>query len=183
MSKKVLVILAEGFEEVEAITPIDVLRRAQVEVVVAGLDSERITGSRGVTVIADKVLDEDDIEFDALILHGGNPGAINLGNSGIVKELVKKMNGQGKIIAAICAAPAVVLGPIGVLNGKKATCFPGSEKGFPDSVEFCEDNVVIDGNIITSRGMGTSLEYSLAIVEKLIDKQTADRISKAVVWR
>ena len=183
MSKKVLVILADGFEEVEAITPIDVLRRAQAEVVVAGLGGEKITGSRGVNVIADKVLDENDTGFDALILHGGNPGAVNLGNSEIVKSLIKKMNGQGKIIASICAAPAVVLGPTGVLNGKKATCFPGLESRFPDRVEFCEDNVVIDGNIITSRGMGTSLEYSLAIVEMLIDKKTADKISRSVVWK
>ena len=181
MPKKVLVILAEGFEEVEAITPVDVLRRAQVDVVVAGLDGERVTGSRGVTVIADKVLDDDDVNSDALILHGGNPGAANLGSSDIVKRLVKQMNEQGKLIAAICAAPAVVLGPSGVLNGKKATGFPGTEKGFPDSVDFCEDNVVIDGNIITSRGMGTSLDYSLAIVEKLIDKETAQKISKTVV--
>lgn len=183
MSKKVLVILAQGFEEVEAITPIDVLRRAQVEVVVAGLDSLEIKGSRGVTVIADKVFDEADRDFDALVLHGGNPGAINLGSSSLVIKLVQQMNDKGKIIAAICAAPAVVLGPSGVLNGRRATCFPGMEKDFPGSVNFCEENVVIDGNIITSRGMGTSLEYSLAIVEKLIDKETAAKIAEAVVYK
>ena len=182
MVKKALVILAQGFEEVEAITPVDILRRAHVEVVVAGLKAKEITGSRGVTVVADKILDEDDFDYDALILPGGNPGASNLGKSQKVRAIIENMNNNGKVIAAICAAPAVVLAPMGILNGRRATCFPGLESKFADDVMFLEDNVVINGNIITSRGPGTSLEFALAIVEELICKDVASEIAKAVLF-
>src|SRR3989338_3214373 len=144
MSKKVLVILADGFEEIEATAPIDVLRRAGLEVTVAGLKDKVITGAHGLKFQADITLNQCKELPDAVILHGGMPGAQNLGNSKEVLEILKKMNSQNKLIGAICAAPALVLAPSGILEGKKATCYPSFEKNFPSSVRFSEARVVVD---------------------------------------
>ncbi len=122
MAKKVVIILAEGFEEIEAITPIDVLRRAGVDLIIAGVGSKTIKGAHGIVFQTDITLDELKNLPDAIILPGGLPGAANLQKSEKVKELVKKMDAQKKLIGAICAAPALVLAPAGVLNGRKATC-------------------------------------------------------------
>ncbi|MDD4909615.1 MAG: DJ-1/PfpI family protein [Candidatus Omnitrophica bacterium] len=172
MPKKAIVILAEGFEEIEAVTPIDVLRRAGVDVIAAGLTDVKIKGSRGLVVVADKKLEESGTDFDACVLPGGSLGAKNLAASDKVRSLLIKMNQEGKIIAAICAAPALVLIPTGILKGKAATCYPGMQDSFGKNTAYKEDDVVVDGNIITSRGPATALSFALAIAEKLCGKET-----------
>lgn len=171
--KKVGVILADGFEEIEAVTVVDILRRAELEVIVYGLDKEIITGSRGVKIVVDGKMLGFEQDLDALVFPGGMPGAKNLADSGKVNQWIQKMSAQKKIIAAICASPAVVLAPLGVLDGKKATCYPGMEGSFTEETTYLEEDVVIDENIITSRGPGTALKFSLAIAEKLTCKETA----------
>jgi 4-methyl-5(b-hydroxyethyl)-thiazole monophosphate biosynthesis len=173
MAKKAIVILADGFEEIEAITPIDVLRRADIEVIVAGLSSKTITGARKLKVETDILLDEIHGLPDALILPGGAVGAKNLHGSKKVLGLIQSMNAEKKVVAAICASPAFALAAAGVLDGKKATCYPGCEGRFPASAKFSEDRVVVDGNIITSRAPGTALEFALAIVRVLTGQEKA----------
>jgi 4-methyl-5(b-hydroxyethyl)-thiazole monophosphate biosynthesis len=181
MGKSALIILAEGFEEIEAITCIDALRRAAVNVTVAGLKQARVKGAHGITIIADKELAASGADFDAVILPGGMPGSTNLAASENVISLLKQMHAAGKIIAAICAAPAVVLAPCGILDNKSVTGFPGMTDGFAKSTRYREDPVVIDGNIITSRGPGTALLFALAIAEKLSGRQTADQLRRATL--
>lgn len=181
MKKQALVILADGFEEIEAVTPIDVLRRAGVEVTVAGLKNKLVKGSRGVQIKADVVLDAVKCLPDVLVLPGGGLGAKNLGESKQVKELIKKMDVEKRLIAAICAAPAYVLMPAGVLEGKRATCFPGCEDQFSSAVKFSEDRVVVDGNVITSRAPGTALEFAFAIVEKLVSREETSKLRQQML--
>ena len=179
MTKKVLAILAEGFEEVEAVTPIDILRRAGVEVTVASWNANKtVKGAHRIVVVADKILAEVKGEFDALVLHGGIPGAPNLASVPAVNNLIRAYFKSGKIVAAICASPAVVLNPTGILKGKKATCFPGCEKDFGKEVTFVKDSVVVDGNIITSRGLGTAHAFALAIVGQLLGSSEAKKMAE-----
>jgi 4-methyl-5(b-hydroxyethyl)-thiazole monophosphate biosynthesis len=178
MNKRALVILAPGFEDMEAVTSINILRRAGIEVCVSGLNDLKITGSRGVNILADKKLSEEDATLDACILPGGSKGANNLASSELVKKIILKMNADNKIIAAICAAPAVVLAPLGVLKNKSATCYPGLEENFGKDIKFKDNAVVIDGNIITSKGPATTMLFALAIVEKLVDKIAAENLKK-----
>ena len=174
--KTALVILAEGFEEVEAVVPVDVLRRAGVRVTIAGVTDLRVKGSRMIGLAADILL-KDLVDLpDAVILPGGLPGATNLAKSEEVSKLVKKMNVAGKIVAAICAAPAAVLAPLGILDGKKATCYPGCEADFSKKTVHSKDRVVVDGNIITSQGPGTALEFALAIAVRLAGQDMADNV-------
>ncbi len=176
MLKTALVILAEGFEEIEAIAPVDVLRRAGVRVALAGLTERRVKSSRNIEVQVDILL-ADLVEIpDAVILPGGIPGATNLAKSEEVSKLVKKMNTEGKIVAAICAAPAAVLAPLGILDGKKATCYPGCESDFSNKISYSKKRVVVDGNIITSQGPGTALEFSLEIATQLVGKEMAENV-------
>lgn len=183
MNKKALVILADGFEEIEASTPIDVLRRADIEVTVAGLGTLNPKGAHGLPFSADKELDEIDEDYNACILPGGLPGAENLAASEKVSNIIKRMNDDGKIIAAICASPAFVLVPSGILSDKAATGYPGTETRFTSDIEFKQDNVVVSGNIITSRGPATALPFSFAIVEQLIDKQKSGELSEAMLFQ
>ena len=181
MSKKAIIVLAEGFEEIEAVTIIDILRRAGIDVTVTGLANTKVSGSHAINVVTDKKLDEVEFDFDACVFPGGMPGATNLASSEKIKSLIQKMNSDGKLIAAICASPAIVLAPIGILKNKSATCYPGLQENFGKDTNYKEDNVIIDGNIITSRGPGTALVFSLAIVEKLIGKESADKLKKATL--
>lgn len=183
MQKKVLIILAEGFEEIEAVTIIDVLRRAELDVTVAGVGAQKIKGAHAIEVSADVLLDQYHDTPDAVILPGGMPGSENLGKSAKVNEIVKKIHAQKKLVGAICAAPAVALGPTGVLDGKKATCFPGFEKQLPASTKFSEDRVVLDGNVLTSRGPGTAFEFSLKVAELLSGKHTAEQLKERMLVR
>ena len=181
MLKTALVILAEGFEELEAVAPVDVLRRAGVRIMLAGLTDRRVKSSRNIVVESDILL-RDLVEMpDAVILPGGVPGATNLARSEEVAELVKKMNAAGKIVAAICAAPAVVLAPLGILDGKKATCYPGGESDFSSKTIFSKERVAVDGNIITSQGPGTALEFAHVIAARLAGQEMADTVRRKML--
>jgi len=185
MAKKTLVLLADGFEDVEAITPVDYLRRAGIEVTTASISGNLTVTSKwgGIKMIADTTLTglvKQGGGWDAVILPGGMPGASNLAASKETGSLLKNMAAAGKLVCAICAAPAIVLAPLGLLAGKKFTCYPGMEKGINDG-KWSDARVVTDGNIITSRGAGTAGEFAIAIIEKLLDKTTADKIAAAVL--
>lgn len=182
MRKEALVILAEGFEEVEAVTPVDVLRRAGMNVVMAGLTSKNVRGSRRVVYITDMLLSEYQGNPDILILPGGVKGAENLHHSQQVTHWVTRMNQSKKWIAAICAAPAVVLAPTGILDGISATCYPGYENGWGALIQHKNRNVVVDRNVITSQGPGTALDFSFAIVERLFDIATANDLAQKMVY-
>ncbi len=181
MRKEALIILAEGFEEIEAVTPADVLRRANVHVVLAGLTSKTVKGSRRILIETDVLLSEYQGNPDVLILPGGVLGADNLHQSKLVTEWIQKIKNQSKWIAAICAAPAVVLAPTGILNGHRATCYPGYEKEWPFEIRHHAGAVVVDGQVITSQGPGTALDFSLAIVEQLFDRTIADDLAQKMV--
>ncbi|MCF7873060.1 MAG: DJ-1/PfpI family protein [Candidatus Omnitrophica bacterium] len=183
MAKKAIILLAEGFEEIEAISCIDILRRAEINLTVVGIDDLIIKGSRSIEVKADKKLNEISIESDACILPGGMPGAENLAKSGLVKKLLIQLNNQEKIIAAICASPAVVLAPLGILDNKIATCYPGMEKDFSNSTTYKKQEVIIDKNIITSRGPATAMQFALKIVEKLAGKEMSNKVAKATLFK
>jgi len=183
--KKAIVLLAEGFEEVETVTPIDYLRRAGAEVTVAAIgNSLTVKGSRGIQVTADTMLEELVKQgfgsWDAVIVPGGMPGAKNLAASKETSALLKETAAAGKLICAICASPAVVLSPLGLLSGKKFTCYPGMEETVSEGT-WLETRVVVDGNIITSRGAGTAGEFSIAIIAALSGKDEAEKIAKAVL--
>jgi 4-methyl-5(b-hydroxyethyl)-thiazole monophosphate biosynthesis len=182
MAKKALLVLADGFEEIEALTPIDILRRAGVEVVVAGLGGKTVKGSRGAVMNADTELESYSGAPDAIVFPGGMPGAENLAKSSKVKELIRSLNAAGKLIAAICASPALVLAPTGLLDGKKATCYPGMEENFSSKITHVKDKVVQDGNIITSRGPATAFPFALKIVENLVGRETAELVGKATLF-
>ncbi len=175
---EILVPLANGFEEIEAATVIDVLRRAGMNVVTAGLPGSQVRGSRDVQVMADKRLEQvDPSKFDALILVGGNPGYINLGRSQKILEMVVKFNLDKKLIGAICAAPSI-LADAGIMDDRAATIYPGMEKDIPRPKG---KRVVQDDNIITSQGPGTAMEFSLRIVETLCGKEKAKALKEQLV--
>lgn len=165
---RVLVPLAPGCEELEAVTVIDLLRRAGIEVISAGLDTGPIKASRGVVLLADTTLDEAlKHDYDMVVLPGGGPGADRLDHDPRIESLLKKMAKGGKYTAAICAAPKV-LARVGLLTGKRATSYPGFvDKMQLPGVTYLSDAVVQDGNVITSRGPGTAMDFALHLVEVL----------------
>ncbi len=183
MAKQVIVILADGFEEIEALSPIDMLRRVGAKVLIAGLGKGEITSCRGVKITADEVLSESHLaeDWDAVVLPGGMPGSVNLHNSRIVNDLVVKTYNAGKYVCAICAAPVVVLSPTGILNGKRAVCYPGMEEGIKDVI-FRSEKVLNENRIITARGAGCALEFALEIVSALFDRETADDLAVKIVY-
>lgn len=177
----VLVPLAQGCEELEAVTITDLLTRAGINVVTAGLDEKIVTASRGMKLIPDKQLDDvlnDD--FDMIVLPGGLPGADYLNNDLRIQMLVKKLARNNKYTAAICAAPRV-LATAGLLEDKHATSFPGALDQFPvDSMTYEEKSVVVDGKVITSRGPGTAMDFSLTLIELLLGKDKRDEVEVAL---
>ena len=180
--KRVVLVLAEGFEEVEAVTPIDLLRRAGVEVTVAGLNGTVIKSARDLLISAEVTFDKVSDNFDALILPGGGVGAKNLAASEKLKALIQEMNKKGKGVYAICASPVLVVSPTGILKGKSATCYKGMEEGFNPETKYVNQKVVIDGNILTSQGPGTSIDFALAIIEQLCGKETAQKIKSDILY-
>ena len=182
MAKKALVVLAEGFEEVEAVTPIDILRRCEVEVTVAGLKAEIITGAHNVAIKTDIMFEQYEEMPDALILPGGMPGAENLASSVKLKDLIVKMNSSGKIIAAICASPVVVLEPSGILSKRNVTCYPGMEKGFSPDVRPSKEDVAEDGNLITSRGPWTAFSFGMKVAEKLVGQAKSEMVGSQMLY-
>ena len=194
MSKKVIVFLAEGFEEVEAVTPIDYLRRAGAEVTIAAIEQGSsklpnfcIKGARGVSICADISIKELEKQgkmnagnWDAVVIPGGMPGASNIAASKETSELLKEMAGAGKLVCAICASPVIVLEPLGLIAERNYTCYPGMENKAINA-KWSEEKVVIDGNIITSRGAGTAGLFSAAIISKLFGEEEGEKIARAVL--
>ncbi len=179
----VYVFLAEGFEEIEALTPVDLLRRAKIEVQTVSIYSgkKNVTGARGIEVTADITIDEaDTARADMLVLPGGMPGTVNLLECDALMKAVDEANAAGKRIAAICAAPARILGSKGLLKGKNATCYPGLEELMVEATPVIK-TVVTDGNITTSRGLGTAVDFACEIISLLLDEKIADDIRKSVV--
>jgi 4-methyl-5(b-hydroxyethyl)-thiazole monophosphate biosynthesis len=174
---RVLVPIADGFEEIEAVTTIDILRRAGVEVVVAGLTAGAMTGSHGIEIQPDCTLDEAlGEEYDMIVLPGGLPGADNLEGDERVLALVRRMFEQGRYTAAICAAPKV-LAAAGVLDGRTATSYPGFlDPAATPGLRISAETVAQDGTVITSRGPGTAMDFALALVENLVGQGCRDSI-------
>lgn len=178
----VLVPLAQGCEELEAVTIIDLLVRAGIEVVSAGLEAGPVIASRGVVLLPQLTLDEAlRREYDMVVLPGGMPGAANLDSDPRLHELLRKMAENGKYTAAICAAPRV-LAHAGLLSGKKATSYPGhlDKMNLPD-VAYLEDPVVQDGKVITSRGPGTAMDFALALIERLVGREKREEVEAALL--
>lgn len=177
---RVLIPLAQGCEELEAVTIIDLLRRAEIEVVSAGLDEQPVTASRGTVLIPDTTLDAVmDEDFEMLVLPGGLPGADYLDQDPRIHTLLQRLSESGGYTAAICAAPKV-LANAGLLSGKSATSYPGCLEPFPQ-VNAVRAPVVIDGKVITSRGPGTAMDFALQLIETLTDRETKDRIEAQLV--
>lgn len=176
-----VVVLADGFEEIEAVTPIDLLRRAGVTVVVAGLTGMTATGARGIRVVCDLTLEQVSPGWDALVLPGGMPGARNLADSPLVAQLLSQSQERGAWTAAICAAPTVVLGSRGYLAGRRFTGYPGMGDG-PGS-GYTAEPVVVDGNLVTSQGVGTAGAFSLKLIELLAGPEKAAEVAQAVLLR
>ena len=177
---RVLIPLAQGCEELEAVTLIDLLRRAEIEVVSAGLDDQPVTASRGTVLVPDTTLDAVmDDNFYMLVLPGVLPGADHLDQDPRIHSLLQRLSESGGYTAAICAAPKV-LANAGLLSGKSATSYPGFLEPFPQ-VNAVGAPVVIDGKVITSRGPGTAMDFALQLIETLTDRETRDRIEAQLV--
>lgn len=177
---RVIMPLADGFEETEAIAAIDILRRGGIEVTVAGVNDEMVKGAHGISVRADTLFAECDNDSDGVVLPGGMPGAKNLSESEGVLRAIRHHFDRGALCAAICAAPAV-LSKAGILDGKKATCYPGHEKNLHGATILEDQDVVIDGNVVTSRGVGTAPAFGLAIVSILSGEETAQDVARAIL--
>lgn len=181
--KKTAILFAPGYEEVEALTVVDLLRRADILCDIVALDGgETVTGSHGIVVWADRKFNEMDFSaYDGVILPGGLKGTQNLGSDGRVLSLLREFAAAGKLTAAICAAPTV-LARAGVLEGKRAVCYPGMEQQLTGAAAG-EEPVVTDGTVITSRGVGTAIPFGLALVEYLDSAARAEELAKAIVYR
>lgn len=180
---KLGIFLADGCEEIEALTVVDIVRRAGMEIeLIAIADKKEVTSSHKVTFLAEELASEVDYDaLDGVVLPGGMPGTLNLGADEKVNEVIRKFATDGKLVAAICAAPSV-LGQAHLLEGKNATCHPGFEEKLLGA-KTSEDTVVVDGNIITSRGMGTAIDFGLAIVRYFTDDATIEKIKTGLVYR
>lgn len=178
----VYVFLANGFETIEALAPVDILRRAGADVKTVGLTGENIETSHKVTVKADITVDKVilDDSIDMIVLPGGMPGTLNLEDSLEVRAAVDYCAENGKLIGAICAAPSI-LGHKGLLDGKNFTCFPGFEKDI-ENANYTGEPVVTDGKIITGKGAGCCVPFALKLVEMLISKEKADEVAKSLQY-
>ncbi len=194
--KRVAVLLADGFEEIEALAPVDLLRRAGIEVFTVG--AEIVKGSRNISVVTDKrvndFLQECELQGlpDAVIVPGGLNGTKNLAACYKAQNFISKMWEENKLVCAICAAPVIVLSPLGILKNKNFTCYPTMENDFSEYAgdkweekvfgsQHKEENVVVDKNLITSRGAGTSLDFAFTIISALCDTETMEKVKKSIV--
>jgi len=185
---KVVVPLAEGFEEIEFVTVVDILRRAEVEVVTASLGERRgpgreieaVGGSHGIGVVPDASIDEiDPNEFDAVVLPGGFPGFVNLGEDERVLDLVRKMDRAGKYVAAICGAPSVLI-KAGVVQGRHATIHPAGRKDLRDD-QYVDDRVAVSGKLITSKAAGTAMEFALRLVGEFVGEERMRKLAEEIL--
>lgn len=180
MSVRALMILAEGFEEIEALAVVDILRRGLVKVTLAALDFKLVDGAHDIMVKADCLLETlPEFDYDMIILPGGSKGTDNLQDSEVVTNLIKRFDVEGKWIAAICAAPRI-LDHIGLLKGKKATSYPET-KAEMHHATWVDEAVVVDGKIITSQGPGTALEFGFKLLE-VLKPEHVEEIKKAMVF-
>ncbi len=182
--KKVYVFLADGFEDVEALIPVDVWRRGGVEVVTVSIsDFPLVQSAHGVNVETDIMFEQGDFEdADLIFLPGGMPGASNLfAHKGVCKAVVDQFAADKKV-AAICASPAVVLAPLGILEGKKATCYPGFEQALEDAT-YTADLVTVDGNVTTGEGPAAAFPFAYELLAQLVNKQTADQIAEGMRFK
>lgn len=179
---KVCTFLANGFEEVEALSVVDVLKRANIEVVMVSITGElKVKGAHNIEIMADMLYENVNFEdVDVLFLPGGMPGTKNLDNHKALNEKLVEFDNSKKLVTAICAAP-MVLGHLGILKGKNATCYPGFEDELVGA-NVLYDNVVVDDNVITSRGMGTAIELGLKLVEILVDEDTSEKLRKGICY-
>lgn len=180
---KIGICMANGCEEIEGLTVVDLLRRAKLNIdMISITGKDEVCGSHNITFKCDaRIEDVNWDDYDGIVLPGGIPGTPNLEANSMVTDTVKKFAGEGKLVAAICAAPSI-FGHLGILNGKNATSYPGFEEEMQDC-NYLTDAVVIDGNIITSRGMGTAIDFGLAIIEYMSDKTSADAMAEKIVYR
>jgi len=185
---KVVVPMAEGFEEIEFVTIVDILRRAEVEVVTASLGKREgpgrymgpVQGSHGIRIIPDAALDDIHPEdFDAVVLPGGYPGFVHLGEDERVLTIVRRMDELGKYVAAICGAPSVLI-KAGVVEGKKATIHPAGRKDLTDD-QYVDDRVVVSGKLVTSKAAGTAMEFALRLVGELIGEERMRRLAEEIL--
>ena len=180
---KIAIFMADGCEEIEALTVVDILRRAGINIDMLSIsDNLNVEGAHGIQFRADYLMtDKNSDDYDGVVLPGGMPGTTNLENNTLVQSALKKQFSAGKLIAAICAAPSI-LGKNGMVNGKKVTSYPGFENAFSRAT-YVTDSVVTDGNVITSRGMGTAIDFALAILEYLIGSDAASDMAKSIMYK
>lgn len=169
------IFLAEGFEETEALATLDVMRRSKLDVQTVGITGEMVTGSHKITVKSDITPEKVNLDnIEGVVLPGGMPGTINLEKSDFVIKTVKYCYENGKTVAAICAAPSI-LGHLGILKGRKATCFPGFESEL-EGAQYTAAHTETDGKVITAKGAGCAVEFGYAIVSAVLSKETADKV-------
>ncbi len=180
---KIAVLLAEGFEIAEAMCPADVFRRAGLDTVLISVsDSKDVRSSCGIIVTADKTINEaEDEDFNAVFCPGGMPGSVNLSQSWEAGRMIVK-TAQSGIVAAICAAPAAVLYPLGILDGRNATCYPGCESFAPD-FRFSSEGVIRDGNIITGKSAGWAFDLGLEVIAALVGKEKSEEVRAAIYYK
>ena len=179
---KLGIFMADGSEEIEGLTVVDLVRRAGIEIEMISVSGEKsVTGSHKIAFQTDvSKADADFASYDGIVLPGGMPGTTHLMEDDTVNRVIKEFATSGKLVAAICAAPSV-LGNAGLLEGKKATCYPGVESKLTGA-DFVTDPVAKDGNIITSRGLGTAIEFAAEIVAYLLDENVAKSLKESIVY-
>lgn len=181
--KKIGIFMADGCEEIEGLTVVDIVRRAKMEIVMISITGKReVTSSHQVTFLIDALAAEVDYDtLDGIVLPGGMPGTLNLQADETVNKVIRQFAAEGKLVCAICAAPSV-LGAAGILEGKWATCHPGFEEKLTGA-KVEEKEVVVDGNVITSRGMGTAIPFALSLVSQLVSEEKAQELAQSIIFK
>ena len=180
---KIGIFMANGCEEIEGLTVVDIVRRAGIEIETISITEEnKVTSYHEITIETDNTKDKAEFaSYDGIVLPGGMPGTTNLGADETVNKVIKEFAQEGKLVCAVCAAPSV-LGLAGILEGKKATCYPGYEDKLLGAT-FTEEKVAVDGNVITSRGLGTTIPFALEIVRYLSGDEVAESIAQKIIWK
>ena len=180
---KIAICMADGCEEIEALTVVDVIRRAQMEIVMLSVGgSRKVTGSHGIAFETDDLIDNVNWdEIDGIVLPGGMPGTLHLGESAPVTDRIRAFAKEGKLVAAICAAPSV-LGCMGLLDGREAVCYPGFEHYMP-AARMQDADVAVTDQIITGRALGAGIPFALALIARLEGQDKADQVQQAIVYK